>query len=719
MEKQAQQIAVIGLGLGAMMLLAKGKVNGGGSTVITHQVPGQSSGSTVGKLYDSYGERTGGRVDRYWGEIVPKKSYLGREADLRGYYLDPHKAIEHFNLHGIEFGNWMNQEDRVNFMYATLVSLADIAKVLNVPQSAMGLNQRLQLAFGARGKGGFAAAFYMPSPTAVINLTKTMGKGTFAHEFGHALDEHARLIETGKRGLMSGRTTSRTTNPGLYPKESTAYLFEKVFETLYWKEDGSPTAFYNAQTKRSKYYNMRAEVWARTFERYCEIKFEEAGIVNRWALDPDGFQPPRDLVLKAAPWIQKIVRRAFSPSNRTAKVGAIFPEVPGAFYECADGTFTERNGRRACSWHGGLKSGEAITTGGGSGFVQDVPLSKIHENTELFQNRANAYSTRSVEAIVSAVIEGRFVWSNLDPIQLWKGPDGKLYILSGHSRTEAFKRLAAMNTIYQGRSFDTIPAKVETNLSLAEAQKVARESNTLSTPETALERAAYYRRLRKTGEFTLRQLEEQAKLTEGRNANKVLAFSFLNVGGKTYNALESLQTADTTSFANIETVGQWIGNARKTLPMLSNSHENELYDWLVSGGGYGTKSGQINSESAFKNELQKIIHRRTEFGNFNQNEPLNIQNSRYALPAEAEFNAQVAELQKAISDLEKEKKEKLRRYANEATASEMQRILAPIEAGLRIKGQELQRLILKKVEILDAAKNQGSLFGIRRWRQRA
>jgi len=399
------------------------------------------------------------------------------------------------------------------------------------------------------------------------------------------------------------------------------------------------------------------------------------------------------------------------------RLGAIYPEVPGAFYECSDGTYTDKNGRRACTWHGGLKSGEPIQTGGGgSSFVQDVPLSLIQSNPEWFQNRADAYSTRSVEAIVSAVLEGRFVWTNFDPIQLWKGPGGVLYILSGHSRKEAFKRLAEMGVEYQGRRFDTIPAKVETALTLDQAKQVARESNTLSTPETALERAAYYRRLRETGNFTMRQLEESAKRTEGRNAIKVLSFSFLATNGKTFAALQALQTADATSFANIETIAQWIGNARKTLPMLTTSHENELYDWLVTGGGYGTKSGQINSEGAFKTELQKIIYKRTEFGIFDQNNPLNIQSARYASPVEAEYNAQLDQLRYEIRQLEDEKKEKLKRYAKEATPEQMRQMLIGIEAGLRTKQQELQRLILKKTEILDAAKAQTSLFGIGRHR---
>jgi hypothetical protein len=235
---------------------------------------GRGENAGIGKLYDSYTIRDGSRVDNYWRGLEIETSYLGRKDRAIKYYLDPQTAVEHFNLHGIEFGNWMNQEERANFMYATLVSLTDIAKAINVPHKKMGLKQRLQLAFGARGQGGFAAAFYQRVPFALINLTKTEGKGTFAHEYGHAIDENLHLLEYGKNGMMSGEGASRQTDPDKFDKNSTEYLFEKLFHTLYWNEDGSPTQFYKDQGERPEYWNRRREVWARTFERYIEIKFE-------------------------------------------------------------------------------------------------------------------------------------------------------------------------------------------------------------------------------------------------------------------------------------------------------------------------------------------------------------------------------------------------------------------------------------------------------------
>lgn len=290
-----KDIHILAIAAGALLLASKNKL------------------SSVGKLYDTDGGRPGGRVDDYWENITPKFRLIGRKVELKKHLVDPTSAVNHFGLHGIEFGNWMTQEDRMDFLFATMVTLADMAQALNIPQGKMGLTQKLQIALGARGKGGRAAAFYHPAYY-LINLTKTAGAGTFAHEFGHALDEHLFIRETGKKHgeTSGGRSTSRTTNPALYETNSPEYLFEKMFEALYFDKDGKPTRFYRDQGGRTEYFRRREEVWARTFEHYVRIKFEEKGIVNRWASRPSEYQPPRELVMAAEPWIKKIIRRAFN-----------------------------------------------------------------------------------------------------------------------------------------------------------------------------------------------------------------------------------------------------------------------------------------------------------------------------------------------------------------------------------------------------------------------
>lgn len=272
--------------------------------------------SSIGKLSDTYDLKPGGRVDRHWRLPEIETRYLGRRADSEKnlkHYNIPEKALEHFGLHAIEFGNWMNQKDRANFMFATLVSLADMAKVLNTSQGNMGFNNGLSLAFGARGMGGFAAAFYQ-SPIGVINLTKTNGKGTFSHEYGHALDEYLNQKHNNQNGFISGgRSTRHTTDLARFASGSVEYYFEKMFDAILWENDGTPSSYKEfLNDMNSQYLNRRAEIWARVFEGYIEIKFKEKGIRNSWAIIRGQSDiPEKKLIKKAQPYIQRIVRAAF------------------------------------------------------------------------------------------------------------------------------------------------------------------------------------------------------------------------------------------------------------------------------------------------------------------------------------------------------------------------------------------------------------------------
>ncbi|HSX21492.1 MAG TPA: PLxRFG domain-containing protein [Gaiellaceae bacterium] len=92
-----------------------------------------------------------------------------------------------FGFRGVEFGNWTDQKDRQASINHAYDALHDMADALGIPPQAIGLNGQLGMAFGARGKGS-AAAHYEPTRT-VINLTKTSGAGSVAHEWAHALDD--------------------------------------------------------------------------------------------------------------------------------------------------------------------------------------------------------------------------------------------------------------------------------------------------------------------------------------------------------------------------------------------------------------------------------------------------------------------------------------------------------------------------------------------------
>ena len=95
--------------------------------------------------------------------------------------------LKEFGLRGGEFGLWVNQAERQEVLNKGFDSMRDLANVFDLDSSAVSLGGKLAIAFGARGRGGWAAAHYEPGRK-VINLTKPSGEGCLAHEWGHSLD---------------------------------------------------------------------------------------------------------------------------------------------------------------------------------------------------------------------------------------------------------------------------------------------------------------------------------------------------------------------------------------------------------------------------------------------------------------------------------------------------------------------------------------------------
>lgn len=277
---------------------------GAGSALLWNEWIGRGGLSTVGigKYYDDVTIKPGSRVDSYWKGLKPNPKQYGVENYDSKHFLSVPDAIQNFKLYSIEFGNWLNQEERLNFMYATMVTLRDMAQVVGSVQAGMGFKKKLSLAFGSRGKGGFAAAFYQPGYK-VINLTKTQGKGTFCHEYGHAVDDQL--------GWHSGgRSVRKQPDYNGKRRDSAAWLFETVLDGVLWNKDGSPSRYQNWLERQGEYYNRRAEIWARICETYFLMRFNDLGIHNTWGVRHGADLPSQDLVKKVAPQIKRIFQLA-------------------------------------------------------------------------------------------------------------------------------------------------------------------------------------------------------------------------------------------------------------------------------------------------------------------------------------------------------------------------------------------------------------------------
>lgn len=240
----------------------------------------------------------------------------------------PEMFSEAFGFRGVEFGNWVaqgkNAKERQGMLNQAYDALKDLADLLGIDSRALSLNGGLGLAFGSRGHGKFAAHF--EPDTFVINLTKTRGAGTLAHEWFHALDNYFSQMRGeahGKGGKDDDRENMYVTykpEPGFVHRDlpngtprTRAWLemerknnpknsyfaeenwipdprhpqgvrpeVERNFAALVEALDASPMAERAKKADKDKngYWSRIIERSARAFENYIIYKLEQRGQSN-------------------------------------------------------------------------------------------------------------------------------------------------------------------------------------------------------------------------------------------------------------------------------------------------------------------------------------------------------------------------------------------------------------------------------------------------------
>ena len=246
-----------------------------------------------------------GRSQRYWIQ----RGYKNRLSTFRKPLLDIHKVVDvanlessiikKFNIRGLEFGNWLNAEDRYNYVLATVMAFYDLNKILSFNYN-LGLDQHLILSFGARGKGR-ALAHFEPWSN-VINITRydkdttastkslafqaSGGVGALAHEYGHYLDyffgsyvDQSRIKKSLSGGDYSGTDFSEN-----YRKDSLRGLMSNLLYAIIYKKPGTFSDYYKKLkiTTKNEYYFRHNELFARMFEQYISYKLANVGVINRF-----------------------------------------------------------------------------------------------------------------------------------------------------------------------------------------------------------------------------------------------------------------------------------------------------------------------------------------------------------------------------------------------------------------------------------------------------
>ena len=141
---------------------------------------------------------------KLWDEVKARdnvtKSDMRRKTNLprsgqdyrNGKHVTSQMFEKAFAFKWVEFGNWVKDgkgaQDRQGMLDQAYDALMDLANIAGIPSQAISLGGELSLGLGARGKSKAMAHF--ESGLFVINLTKTKGAGSLAHEWFHALDNY-------------------------------------------------------------------------------------------------------------------------------------------------------------------------------------------------------------------------------------------------------------------------------------------------------------------------------------------------------------------------------------------------------------------------------------------------------------------------------------------------------------------------------------------------
>ena len=198
--------------------------------------------------------------------------YFGEGEDTRigedyrgGKDVSAEDFMNTFGFRGVQFGNWTNQADRQMAVNQAYDAFMDLAKLIGMSPRAMSLNGELGIAFGARGSGNANAHYEYDE--VVINLTKTRGAGSLAHEWWHALDNYF-----ARRGGMSRGMVTDVKSIAMRDELRKAYdrLIDEIEKSNYYKRS----------VKKGDYWGRMHEVTARLLAEWVNRELKQKGELN-------------------------------------------------------------------------------------------------------------------------------------------------------------------------------------------------------------------------------------------------------------------------------------------------------------------------------------------------------------------------------------------------------------------------------------------------------
>jgi hypothetical protein len=198
----------------------------------------------------------------------------------KGKDITPEQFSSTFGFRGTQFGNWVKDSERQESLNDAYDALMDLSTAIGVSPRALSLGGELGMAFGARGSGKFSAHY--ESGQVVINLTKTRGAGSLAHEWWHALDNYFSRQKGSKSGFITEspgqgfKIVDRQVVPDEKLRNELIDAFKGVINAIKKSKLGD-RSFKLDGTRSKMYWSTMVEMSARSFENFV---IERLGATN-------------------------------------------------------------------------------------------------------------------------------------------------------------------------------------------------------------------------------------------------------------------------------------------------------------------------------------------------------------------------------------------------------------------------------------------------------
>jgi hypothetical protein len=194
-------------------------------------------------------------------------SYIKRTGGYKIPEITPAEVVNKFGFAAVNYGQYVDDKWSKEHTKHFLAAISDMAEMINIDIKKANQLGKLKIAFGAKGRKGHAAAYF--PQTKDINLTKSNGDGSVAHEWGHYFDNV--IVE-----LDQQRATNQFASEGYSPDNELKTLFKELFSFIYYGNNlytpRVPMKFMAVETKEVPRYYVRGSYVSKDVEIKATIE---------------------------------------------------------------------------------------------------------------------------------------------------------------------------------------------------------------------------------------------------------------------------------------------------------------------------------------------------------------------------------------------------------------------------------------------------------------